>query len=42
MSQYRGMPGQGSESGWLGKQEEGGWDRVFSEENQKGGITFEM
>ena len=27
MPQCRGMPGQGSRSGWVSEQEEKGWDR---------------
>jgi hypothetical protein len=42
MSQYRGMPGQGSRSGWIGDQGEGRWDRGFSEEKPGKGISFEM
>jgi hypothetical protein len=41
MPKYRGMPGQGSRSGWVGEQEEGG-DRGFSEEKLGKGISFEM
>jgi hypothetical protein len=39
MPQCRGMPGQGSWSGWVGDQGGGGWDRGFSEGK---GITSEM
>jgi hypothetical protein len=39
--QCRGLPGQGSRSGWVGEQEEGGRDRVFLEEKPGKGITFE-
>jgi hypothetical protein len=42
MPQYRGTPGQGSRSGWVGEHEEGGWDREFLEGRQRKGITFEM
>jgi hypothetical protein len=38
----RGMPGQGSSSGWVGKQVEGVWNRGFSEGKPERGITFEM
>jgi hypothetical protein len=42
MPQYRGMPGSGSESGWV--KEQGGWYGGFSERKLgKGiGIAFEM
>jgi hypothetical protein len=40
--QYRGMPGPGSGSGWVGKQGEGGEYRKFSEGRLGKGITFEM
>jgi hypothetical protein len=42
MPQYRGMPGPGCRSGWVGKQVEGEGDRVFSEGKLGKGITFEM
>jgi hypothetical protein len=42
MPQYRGMPGLGSRSGWVGKQEELGRHRGFSEGKPGKGITFEM
>jgi hypothetical protein len=42
MSQCRGMPGQGSRSGWVDEQGEGGWDRRFLEGKLGKGITFEM
>jgi hypothetical protein len=42
MPQYRGMPRQGSRSGWVGKQGEGERDRTFSEEKLGKEITFEM
>jgi hypothetical protein len=42
MPQYRGIPGPGSLSGWVGEQEEGGEDRGFSERKLGKGITFEM
>jgi hypothetical protein len=37
MPQYRGMPGQGGRSRWVGEHEEGGWDRGFFEGNQERG-----
>jgi hypothetical protein len=39
--QYRGMPGPGSRSGWVGEQGRGG-DRRFSEGKLEKDITFEM
>jgi hypothetical protein len=42
MPQYRGMPGPGSRSGWVGEQGELGRDRRFSEGKLGKGITFEM
>jgi hypothetical protein len=36
------MPGQGSRSGWVGEQEEEGWDKRSSEGKPGKGITFEM
>jgi hypothetical protein len=42
MPQYRGMPGPGSGSGWVGEQGEGGEDREFSKGKLGKGITFEM
>jgi hypothetical protein len=42
MPQYRGMPGPGSRSGWVGEQGEEGRDRGFSEGKPGKGITFEM
>ena len=42
MSQCRGMPGQGSGSGWVGAQEKGGWEREFLEGKLGKGETFEM
>jgi hypothetical protein len=42
MPQYRGMPGPGSGSGWVGEQREREWDRRFSEGKPGKGITFEM
>ena len=41
MPQYRGMPGPGNRSGWVGDQGWGG-DREFSEKKLGKGITFEM
>jgi hypothetical protein len=35
MPQYRGMPGPGSGSSWVGEQGDEGWDRAFSEGNKK-------
>ena len=42
MPQCRAMPGQGSRSGWVGEQGEGGEDRGFSEGKLGKGMTFEM
>jgi hypothetical protein len=42
MPQYRGMPGPGSRSGWVGEQEEGGGYRGFSERKLGKRITFKM
>jgi hypothetical protein len=42
MTQYRGMPDPGSESGLVGEQGEGGEDRGYSEGKLGKGITFEM
>ena len=42
MPQCRGMPGPGSENGWVGKQGEGGRDMGFLEGKLLKGITFEM
>jgi hypothetical protein len=42
MPQFRGMPGLGSESGWVGEQGEVGEDRRFSEGKPGQVITFEM
>jgi hypothetical protein len=42
MLQYKGMPGPGSKSGWVGKQVEGEGDSGFSEEKLGNWITFEM
>ena len=40
--QYRGIPGLGSGSEWVGEQGKGGRDRGFSEGKLEKGITFEM
>jgi hypothetical protein len=42
MSQYRGMPGPGSGSGWVGEQVEGQGARGFLVRKLGKGITFEM
>ena len=42
MPQYRGMPGPGSGSGWVGEQEEGGGYRGFSERKLGNWIALEM
>jgi hypothetical protein len=42
MPQYRGMPGPGSRSGWVGENGEVERDRGFLEGNLEKGITFEM
>ena len=42
MPQYRGMPGPGSGSGWVGEQGEVGGDRGVSEGKAGKGITLEM
>jgi hypothetical protein len=42
MPQYRGMPGSGSRSWWVGEQREMGEDKGFSERKLGKGITFEM
>jgi hypothetical protein len=36
MPQYRGMPGPGSRSGWVGKKGRGGDKGFFGEETRKG------
>jgi hypothetical protein len=41
MLQYRGMPGPGSRSGWVGERWEGGENRGFLEGKLGKGITFE-
>jgi hypothetical protein len=40
--QCRGMPEQGSGSGWVGEQGKGAWDRRFLEWKRGKRITFEM
>jgi hypothetical protein len=42
MPQYRGMPGPGSRSVWVGEQGEQGGHRVFVEGKPGKGITFEI
>jgi hypothetical protein len=42
MPQYRGMPGPGIWSGWVGEQGEWEGDRGFLEGKLGKGITFEM
>jgi hypothetical protein len=42
MPQYRGRPGPGSRSGWVGEWERGGRHREFSEGKLGKGVTFEM
>jgi hypothetical protein len=42
MSQYRGMPGPGSKSGWVGEQGEGIKDRKFLVGKLGKGITLKM
>jgi hypothetical protein len=42
MPQYRGMPGPGSRSGWIGEQGKAGEDRGFLEGKPGKGTTFEM
>ena len=42
MPQYRGMPGPGSRSGWVGQQGEGTGYRGYSEGKLGKGIAFEM
>jgi hypothetical protein len=38
----RGMPGPGTQSGWVGEQAEGGRERRFSVGKPGKGITFDM
>jgi hypothetical protein len=40
MPHYRGMPGPGSKSRWVGEQGDGGGDRGFSEGKLGKGIIF--
>jgi hypothetical protein len=42
MPKYRGMPGPGSRSWWVGEQGEGDEDRGLLEGKLGKGITFEM
>jgi hypothetical protein len=42
MSQYRGIPGPGSRSVWVGEQWEGRGYREFSERKLGKGLAFEM
>jgi hypothetical protein len=42
MSQYRGLPGPGSGSGWVDEQWEGGRDSEILKGKLGKGITFEM
>jgi hypothetical protein len=43
MPQYKGMPGPGSRSGWVGEQGDGGVYREFSDRKLgKAFIAFEM
>jgi hypothetical protein len=42
MPQYRGLPGPGSRSRWVGEHGEGRMDRRFLEEKLGKGITYEM
>jgi hypothetical protein len=42
MPQYKGMPGPGNGSGWVGEQGDGGRNRGFSNGKPGKGITFEM
>ena len=42
MPQYRGMPGPGSGSEWVGEQGGGGGYRRFLERKLEKGIAFEM
>jgi hypothetical protein len=42
MPQYRGIPGPGSRSGWVGGQGERREDREFLEGKLGKGITFEI
>jgi hypothetical protein len=40
MPQYRGMPGPGIRSGFVGEQGEVGWNRGFSERKIGNGVAF--
>ena len=40
ISQCKGMPGPGRGSGWVGEQEERGWDKEFWEGKPGKEITF--
>jgi hypothetical protein len=40
MTQYRGMPGPESGSGWVVEQGKGGGDRGFSDGKLRKGVTF--
>ena len=42
MPQYRGMPGPGSMSGWVGEQGKGGGNWGVLERKLGKGITFEI
>jgi hypothetical protein len=42
MPQCSRIPGQGSRSGWVGKQGDKGWDEGFSEGKPGKGILFEI
>jgi hypothetical protein len=42
MPLYRGIPGPGRRSGWVGDQGKGRRDRGFSEGKLGKGLTFEM
>jgi hypothetical protein len=42
MPQYRGIPGPGSGSGWVGEQVEAGVYRIFLERKLGKGITFNL
>jgi hypothetical protein len=42
VTQYRGISGQGSSSGWVSEQGEEGENRGFSERKPGKGIIFEM
>jgi hypothetical protein len=40
--QCKGIPGEGSRSGWVGEQGKGSWDRGFGEGKPGKGTTFEI